>query len=492
MKIILIIAYLLLSFLLPAQATEHSFLSWLANDWHRSTLGRVIHNFADNKVMSGFDVLIFDQNPPPPDNVKNALESIKSPVATSFLAYCKLYNKTVDKNNYFSNGIAWSYLVIRIHQAENNDNKTGAVTGWYVGASGADYQTLGAFKDVSGAFIGSWSRSKEDSPLEFDWKLVNKKGETPDAEGFEHFIGIADPDNATICGDWKGYCERLKIQDMDHQYGTMSIITGRLYPEDYSFAMNKVTRDPTWNEVKIKRILNNYSNMAAIFGPGCSPDFLNHKEQEQIVAYYVHKAWATYAENLPSDIKSKKGAILDFEVNLKHQFVSNDKVGKDGQKLPVPMLYGRLLTNDPWRLQISTGTFFTDMAENEKQFKSRLSLIAHEILGHGIFFRYYWPFIEKESEILFNSNLKPITLVNKPQQCINKGSAITAIKEGLAVAVEYTVYQKEKNICINLSDFMQTRYTSEQAAMYKLGVEFLIQEGIINKDGKLDFSKINN
>lgn len=94
-----------------------------------------------------------------------------------------------------------------------------------------------------------------------------------------------------------------------------------------------------------------------------------------------------------------------------------------------------------------------------------------------------------------------ILSINKIQLSVkikasNEKEATTAISEGLAIAVEYAVYQKENgNEDTNISEFVQRRYidtNGKQAAMYKLGVDFLIKEGIINKDGKLDFSKINN
>ncbi|MCC8149545.1 hypothetical protein [Akkermansia sp.] len=423
----------------------------------------------------------------PPSDVQRAIKSVTSPVKNAFLTYKKLHNKTVDENSYLSDGIAWSYMIIRFHQDKSEDMH-GAITAWSTGASGSDYYTVGAFKNVSRACIGKWSKSKEDAPMKVSWKIVGKDGETPDKEGYECFAGTLDPDNYTIDGQWVAYASHLQ-EKMRHQSGSMKFTSPQLLGNSYSFEMNKITRDPTWDKKKVKQIINDYNRIADIFGSGCFPYFLSHEEQEQIVAYYVHEAWKYYAEDLPSDIKSSieshinkdENNIFNFKVNLGNQFFSDSKRDNNGYRLPVPMQYH---LQSPWILNISTGTFLTDMVENEKQSKSRLSLIAHEILGHGIFHRYYSEFIKKISTKI------------EHEKNISTPEANTAASEGLAVAVEYAVYQKENgNKHANISEFVQCRYVNtngKQAAMYKLGVEFLIQEGIINKEGKLDFSKINN
>lgn len=105
----------------------------------------------------------------------------------------------------------------------------------------------------------------------------------------------------------------------------------------------------------------------------------------------------------------------------------------------------------PWILNISTGTFLTNMVEDKKRFKSRLSLIAHEVLGHGIFFRYSRRFINNIANELLKENFKTDIEIGGNKQTINissypdkDGRATKAIEEGLAVAAEYAVYQKEK------------------------------------------------
>lgn len=495
MKTILASVCLALSLLLPARAAGYDILlPWLAPQRLGFTSGKAILDFAEDKKRSELDMLVLDKTRSLPADIANAFNKITTPVAASFLAYSRLHNKTVDENNFFSKGIAWSYLVIRLHQADKDNNQTGYVTGWYTNANGSDYRTYGAFESVSRAFIGRWERSGKDGPMELQWRRVDRNGDGKihDSKGYEHFIhGEADPDNATICGDWVAYSEKLKIQGMEHQKGTMRIILGRLNPEDYSFDMNKVKRSREWNDEKVRKAVNDFNAMAFVFGTKYFSCFFTHEEQEQLVAYYVDKAWDFYSENLPPNIKSKKGDILKFKVNLKHQFYS------DNSSSLVPMQFSR---STPWILNISTGTFLTNMVEDKKRFKSRLSLIAHEVLGHGIFFRYSRRFINNIANELLKENFKTDIEIGGNKQTINissypdkDGRATKAIEEGLAVAAEYAVYQKEKKICISLSDFMQIRYIDSngmKAALYKLGVDFLMKKGIINNKGELNFKEI--
>jgi|GEM_PF-539032 hypothetical protein len=500
MKTILASVCLALSLLLPARAAGYDILlPWLAPQRLGFTSGKAILDFAEDKKRSELDMLVLDKTRSLPADIANAFNKITTPVAASFLAYSRLHNKTVDENNFFSKGIAWSYLVIRLHQADKDNNQTGYVTGWYTNANGSDYRTYGAFESVSRAFIGRWERSGKDGPMELQWRRVDRNGDGKihDSEGYEHFIhGEADPDNATICGDWVAYSEKLKIQGMEHQKGTMRIILGRLNPEDYSFDMNKVKRSREWNDEKVRKSINDFNNIASILDTKYFPYFFTHEEQEQLVAHYVDKAWEAYQEYLPEDLKKKKEEILDFRVNLMHQVHSNDKYEK-GNPLSVPMKFGRRSASEKYTLSISTGTFFTDGVENEEQFKSRLSLIAHEILGHGIFFRYcFESFIEKETYELMKETYELMPWYTKLVILIRRETegkkAEQIIKEGLAVAVEYAVYQKsgKVNQPSDIKNFTKIRYPSKKAAAYRQGVERLKNKKIIKTDGMLDFGQI--
>lgn len=66
------------------------------------------------------------------------------------------------------------------------------------------------------------------------------------------------------------------------------------------------------------------------------------------------------------------------------------------------------------------------------------------------------------------------------------------IKEGLAVAVEYAVYQKsgKVNQPSDIKNFTKIRYPSKKAAAYRQGVERLKNKKIIKTDGMLDFGQI--
>ena len=142
MKTILASVCLALSLLLPAQATGYDILlPWLAPQGLGFTLGKAILDFAEDKKRSELDMLVLDKTRSLPADIANAFNKITTPVAASFLAYSRLHNKTVDENNFFSKGIAWSYLVIRLHQADKDNNQTGYVTGWYTNANGSDYRT---------------------------------------------------------------------------------------------------------------------------------------------------------------------------------------------------------------------------------------------------------------------------------------------------------------------------------------------------------------
>lgn len=479
MKIILIIACLSLSFLLPAWATEYLSLPWLENVWHKMPLAKraithlgPIANYAgDEKFMSEYKALILDRDSPIPADIKEALQSIKSPVATSFLAYCRLYNRTIDENNYSSKGIAWIHSVIRIHQADGNDKKTGAVTGWVVG-SGSDYQKVKAFKTQSRAFIGRWTKHTEDSPMEFSWQMVGEHGETPKKEGYDRFKGTEDPDNHTICGDWEGYCASLKDQDMESQYGSLRIIVGSLADysfADYSFDMNTVNLD----EETAKKSIYLFKAMESIFGPKFFPYFFTYKEQEQLVAYYVHEAWENYKDNLPQKLKNKETDITKkFMVNLKEKFKS--AVQKDF----VPAQFGILFQDPTKPRQYSLNIAYDFFSIYD--IDTAISKIAHEVIGHGIIHRDDYVYIPISFFKLGDKNRRP-----------------EVPSEGFATCVEYNVLEsiynkKGENFPYsNLETFADAVYKKDKQGYYRPGVDLLKNQGYI-KNNKIDWNELDN
>lgn len=488
MKTILASVCLALSLLLPAQATGYDILlPWLAPQGLGFTLGKAILDFAEDKKRSELDMLVLDKTRSLPADIANAFNKITTPIAASFLAYSRLHNKTVDENNFFSKGIAWSYLVIRLHQADEGNNQTGYVTGWYAGANGSDYRTYGAFESVSRAFIGRWERSGKDGPMELQWRRVDRKGEGKihDSEGYEHFIrGKADPDNATICGDWEAYSEKLKIQGMEHQKGTMRIILGRLNPEDYSFDMNKVKRSREWNDEKVRKSINDFNNIASILGTKYFPYFFTHEEQEQLVAYCVDKAWEAYQEYLPEDLKKKKEDITNnFTVHLK------EIVTSDTQNSPVPARFSKLF-HDPekpreWGLDISYNLF------RKFDIDTAISKIAHEFIGHGVIHRYYVyipmsfaePYLRAHAD--GKTNISPAVLDRRP--------AVSS--EGFATCVEYNVLKKlyDKK-CMrlpypDLEAFSKDVYKKDTQKYYTPGIHFLKNQNYIKND-KIDWDEL--
>lgn len=402
-----------------------------------------------------------------------------SPIINSYLGYYKLHNISISS---WRPAIAWGRIILRVH----NDNK---VTGWILRDGGATYKTIRVSEDITEAFLGEVTNNS------IEFHRVTEKGINP-KDGHEKYYALTwNHAHNVLMGKWNGSSIHATPKD---QHGNVHI---SMIAHSHSFNMNDIKEKwklkdedlielPPCIEKKIDKFIK--SSDTSRF-----PYIFNYQDQERLISYYAHKAWDCYAENLPSDIKSKKCDILKFKVNLKHQLYSDTLFNINGQQSPVPMQFSLF---PPWILNISTGTFCTDMVEDKKRFKSRLSLIAHEVLGHGIFSRYSRQFINNIANELLKENFKTDIEIGGNKQTINISSyqdkdrhAIKAIEEGLAVAVEYAVYQKEKNICIDLSEYMKIRYINpngKKAELYQLGVDFLRKKEIIDKDGKLNFSKI--
>ncbi len=405
-----------------------------------------------------------------------------------YLGYYKLHN--ISMSTPWRQAIAWGQFILRIH----SDNQ---VTGWILGngTSGGTYERHKASKDITGSFLGEINNNS------ITFNFVTEKGEKP-SDGYEIYESLVwNGAHDVLKGTWKGDNKHLSPRNQE------GIVHINMHSHPYCVfdikdAINTFSKDPVkWKEEYIlereKDAINTFSKDSVKW----KEEYILEREKTQslkiddtklIIAWNTVKAWEVYQEYLPENLKKEKEEILDFRVTLMHQVHSGEKFDKNGNPLSVPMRFGRRSTLEKYNLSISTGTFFTDGVENEELFKSKLSLIAHEILGHGIFFRYYGKFIEEKSEDLFNKCSNPISLTEEIKSCITRESAQTAIQEGLAVAVEYAVYQHEKKMSIDIETFMKTRYPSEEAAIYRLGVKYLREQKIITEDGKLDFSKINN
>lgn len=387
-----------------------------------------------------------------------------APIKECYLGYYKLHN--ISMSTPCRQAIAWGQFILRIH----SDNQ---VTGWILGngTSGGTYERHKASKDITGSFLGEINNNS------ITFNFVTEKGEKP-SDGYEIYESLVWNDaHDVLKGTWKGDNKHLSPRNQE------GIVHINMHSHPYCVfdvkdAINTFSKDPVkWKE---EYILEREKTQS-----------LEIDDTKLIIAWNTVKAWEAYQEYLPENLKKEKEEILDFRVTLKHQFYS------DTSSSPVPMQFS---LSPPWILNIATGTFLTNMVEDKKQFKSRLSLIAHEVLGHGIFSRYSRRFINNIANELLKENFKTDIEIGGNKQTINissypdkDGRATRAIEEGLAVAAEYAVYQKEKKICISLSDFMQIRYIDSngmKAALYKLGVDFLMKKGIINNKGELNFKEI--
>lgn len=389
-----------------------------------------------------------------------------APVKESYLGYYKLHN--ISMSTPWRQAIAWRQFILYVH----SDNK---VTGWVLSDKprGATYKTYDASKDLTNAFLGKMADDK------ITFNFVTRKGE-PASDGCETFEGLKWNDvHDVLKGTWKGNSEHISPKN---QQGNVYI---NMYSHNYrEFDVNEkliseFEKEPgKFNETNILAIEKNIASLKDI-------NTAKLEDIKLVIAWYTVKAWEAYEDYLPEKLKGEKGKILDFRVGVAPQVYSSDKSDDNEEKLPVPMNFAKSPISEKYNLYISTKTFFSDEVENENQFKSKLSLIAHEILGHGIFFRYYWPFIVGE----FNTLIGEKFFSNKSDE-INEE---TKIKEGLAVAVEYAVYKEigHKNSPSNIEDFANTRYSSDKAKMYRDGVTYLKNKNIITTEGKLDFEKLD-
>lgn len=407
-----------------------------------------------------------------------------APVKESYLGYYKLHN--ISMSTPWRQAIAWRQFILYVH----SDNK---VSGWVLSDKPREdtFETYAASKDLTNAFLGKIADDK------ITFNFVTKEGE-PASDGCETFEGLKWNDvHDVLKGTWKGNSEHVSPKN---QQGNVYI---NMHSHNYrEFDVNEkliseFEKEPEkFNETNILAIEKNISSLKDI-------NTAKLEDIKLVITWYTVKAWEAYEGYLPEDLKGKmKKEILDFRVGVAPQVYSFDKHDDNGEKLPVPMNFAKSPISEKYNLYISTKTFFSDEVENENKFKSKLSLIAHEILGHGIFFRYYSTFVNKEKgeldrytkfkKYIHNNfmNFEILGFEHDELKYENLKSAM--ISEGLAVAVEYTAYKSgHKNSPSKIEDFTKIRYSSNNGERYRDGVTYLKKKGIITEEGKLDFEKLN-
>lgn len=420
---------------------------------------------------------------PTPEIAAILAEHTKSPVKESYLGYLKLHNETVSDR--WRDAICWEKIILRIH----DDSK---VTGWAIKDSGkSTYRTYQVSEDITDAFCG-----EESDNSRISYKFVTKAAKEPTG-GYSRCNLAWDSSRKVLSGKWEGGSSVNKMVSPADQQGNIHIdMHQHRYSDAFDINQNTIdtfSKNTNWNEESIKRLLSSVSK-----------EPISDENLKLIITWYVVQAWNAYEEHLPQYLKNEKNTILNFRVCLKPQFYSGDKI-ENGKPKEVPAQFGPLdSTPAPryYELHISTKKFFEIAEEEEYKFRSLLSIIGHEILGHGIFSRYYEDFIKNQSNTLDSSRKAETEKLNSLNENTFssysnevKFSSKTAIQEGLAVAVEYSIYKRSGTAIptSGILDFVKMRYIKEHgvnAANYELGVKYLKGLGIIKDNGELDFEKL--
>lgn len=401
-------------------------------------------------------------DPPPEFQVIFDAHTLK-PITEIYEGYLKLHNASLSS---WRPAIAWNKLILRVHE----DDK---VTGWILDETqGATYEQFKITPDISDAFQG---KKTTDGKIHFEYMELDaqtKTGKRP-VEGYNRCTELSwNKANTVLKGRWEGESNVNPRVNPKHQEGTVNITMKKVnlhvfHIQDALKALDADMKNRLSNNPNLK--YDDYINSLFPEHQSSRPA-LTIKEQELLIAWYVTKAWDFYIGsikdlNIKHNLQKEKNQLLDFHVYLSDQFHS------DTQKGPVPMQFGRNT------LRISTGvsdhTFWT-----QKSFwgngdpDQRISKIAHEILGHGIFNRYYIPLIDHYGKLAQN-NFKRVC-------------------EGLAVAVEYAVALQEdpanavKNVPSGaanqpLVQFAKERYgTSDKKDIYVKGVQFIINQNLVD------------
>lgn len=409
---------------------------------------------------------------PTPEIAAILAKHTTSPVKESYLGYLKLHNETISTP--WRAAINWQKIILRIH----DDNK---VTGWTIKDSGkSTYRTYQASEDITDAFCG-----EESDNSRISYMFVTKNATAPTG-GHERVNLTWDSSRKVLSGKWEGGSKKVVPQE---QKGNVHIdMHQHRYSDAFDINQNTIdtfSKNTNWNEESIKHLLSSVSK-----------EPISDENLKLIITWYVVQAWNAYEEHLPQYLKNEKNTILNFRVCLKPQFYSGDKI-ENGKPKEVPAQLGPLdSTPAPryYELHISTKKFF--------EIRSLLSIIGHEILGHGIFSRYYEDFIKNQSNTLDSSRKAETEKLNSLNENTFssysnevKFSSKTAIQEGLAVAVEYSIYKRSGTAIptSGILDFVKMRYIKKHgvnAANYELGVKYLKGLGIIKDNGELDFEKL--
>lgn len=177
------------------------------------------------------------------------------------------------------------------------------------------------------------------------------------------------------------------------------------------------------------------------------------KEFKEFIAFYVRKAAQAY-RSWPSTqsyfIFSEEQWVtvcLDYHVEF---YKGKDLISND-LKIPVPARFGSEDYKN-YVLQISPG-FFTRFDH-----ETRIWKIAHEVIGHGIPFRYFSEAIDMEppSETQKKPSLRPD----------EKNGKKTCYKEGLATCVETIVYNMVTGNKKRALEFAEATYRKNPSTSY--------------------------
>lgn len=414
---------------------------------------------------------------PTPEIAAILAKHTTSPVKESYLGYLKLHNETISTP--WRAAINWQKIILRIHY----DSK---VTGWAIKDSGkSTYKTYKTSDDITDAFCGEETNSclkginsniKETNPS-ISYKFVTKNATAPTG-GYEGCNLAWDSSRKVLSGKWEGRSEKVEPQE---QKGNVHIdMHQHRYSDAFDINQNTIdtfSKNTNWNEESIKHLLSSVSK-----------EPISDENLKLIITWYVVQAWNAYEEHLPQYLKNEKNTILNFRVCLKPQWSSPEK-----NDIAVPMQFQGLDSEaHTFALNISVDTFTLTLNDPSK-YSSITSMIAHEILGHGIFFdrKYeniklnYWNgFIKKQCTKL----IKEKGYTNDEDKKIY---VETPLKEGLAVAVEYAVYNNSlQNCTTDIISFAKTRYASDKDNVYVNGVKCLKGLGVIKDNGELDFEKL--
>lgn len=215
------------------------------------------------------------------------------------------------------------------------------------------------------------------------------------------------------------------------------------------------------------------NNADAIF------DLLTEQEKKEIIVFYVITAATAYI----SDKNTKAYFILSPEqwrtvyTDYKVQFYKSNDLKSNDLGVDVPAKFGTYdddkVEKKNYVLQLSPG-FFTRFDH-----KKRIYKIAHEVIGHGIPFRYF-------SKVL-SEKINPKGIFKKTIDKTEEEKAL--FREGIATCVESVVYNaisgKPAKTSIQFAEdtyqtepFIPDKENENPAYRYVYGVRQLIGSGI--------------